>query len=527
MTQIESEPRTRQAPNGGRIPPSAIEAEESLIGAMLLSQEAVSIAYETVQAEDFYRPLHGQIFSSIIALANAGEPVDYVTVQAKLQERGAIAVELALLSSLQMNTPSAANAQHYAELVREKAQQRRLISVAGEIVDEAYIATEDVVGLIDEAERKINAIGDAGRTDTVSPLQRLLLSEADILEERGETRGRINGLETGYKSLDQILQGLQPSSMTIVGARPGTGKTAFALGILIHVGAVVKRPALFFSLEMSRQELAERILASTARIDSSKLRTGDLSDADWNRAHEAFGYLQSAKVFIDDNPALTVMDVRARARRIRQQNGDLGVVIIDYLQLMSSRGSRREPSGRGLRDEPIAEDPGARTPVPGHRTLAALAKARRPRGQAPDDVGPSRVRFARARRRRRALHLPPRAVRRSRERQEGRGRDHRRQEPQRPDAHVALDVARRVRAIRERGRGSRDLATRSTKQRRCLIARSLFASTGPRKCDETFSLCSARHSFRATSGPVIRSMSGNVAAIMASDAATPPTTVDQ
>jgi replicative DNA helicase len=337
MTQIESD-RTRQAPGGGRIPPSAIEAEESLIGAMLLSAEAVSIAYETVQAEDFYRPLHGQIFSSIIALANAGEPVDYVTVQAKLQERGAIAVELALLSSLQMNTPSAANAQHYAELVREKAQQRRLISVAGEIVDDAYVATEDVVGLIDEAERKINAIGDAGRTDSVSPLQRLLLSEADILEERGETRGRINGLETGYKSLDLILQGLQPSSMTIVGARPGTGKTAFALGILIHVGAVVKRPALFFSLEMSRQELAERILASTARIDSSKLRTGDLSDADWNRAHEAFGYLQSAKVFIDDNPALTVMDVRARARRIRQQNGDLGVVIIDYLQLMSSRG---------------------------------------------------------------------------------------------------------------------------------------------------------------------------------------------
>ncbi|HEV7958323.1 MAG TPA: DnaB-like helicase N-terminal domain-containing protein, partial [Acidimicrobiales bacterium] len=174
MTQIEAQ-RPRPAP-GGRVPPSVIEAEESLIGAMLLSSEAVSIAYETVATEDFYRPLHGQIFSAIIALAHAGEPVDYVTVQAKLQERGAIAVELAVLSSLQLNTPSAANAQHYAELVREKAQQRRLIAVAGEIVDDAYIATEDVVGLIDEAERKINAIGDAGRTDTVSPLQRLLLS---------------------------------------------------------------------------------------------------------------------------------------------------------------------------------------------------------------------------------------------------------------------------------------------------------------------------------------------------------------
>ncbi|HVA70603.1 MAG TPA: replicative DNA helicase [Acidimicrobiales bacterium] len=336
MTQIDVE-RPR-AVTGGRVPPSVIEAEESLIGAMLLSQDAVSIAYENVQAEDFYRPLLGQIFSAIIALAHAGEPVDYVTVQAKLQERGAVAIELAVLSSLQINTPSAANAQHYAELVREKAQQRRLISVAGEIVDDAYVATDDVIGLIDEAERKINAIGDDRRADSVSPLQRLLLNEADILEQRGETRGQLNGLETGYRSLDAILQGLQPSSMTIVGARPATGKTAFALGILIHVGAVVNRPALFFSLEMSRQELAERILASTARIDSSKLRTGDLSEADWNRAHEAFGYLQSAKVFIDDNPALTIMDVRARARRIKQQNGDLGVVIIDYLQLMSSRG---------------------------------------------------------------------------------------------------------------------------------------------------------------------------------------------
>jgi replicative DNA helicase len=337
MTQLDTD-RSRTAPNAGRVPPSAIEAEESLIGAMLLSAEAVSVAYETVQAEDFYRPLHGQIFGAIMALTHAAEPVDYVTVQAKLQERGAVAIELAVLSSLQMNTPSATNAQHYAEIVRDKAQQRRLIAVGGEIVDDSYVATDDVVGLIDEAERKINQIGDNRRIDSVSPLQRLLLTEADILEERGETRGQFNGLETGYRSLDLILQGLQPSSMTIIGARPGTGKTAFGLGILIHVGAVVKRPALFFSLEMSRQELAERILASTAGIDSSKLRTGDLSDADWNNAHGAFGFLQSARVFIDDNPSLTVMDVRSRARRIKQQQGDLGVVIVDYLQLMSSRG---------------------------------------------------------------------------------------------------------------------------------------------------------------------------------------------
>jgi replicative DNA helicase len=337
MTQIESD-RQRTAPSAGRVPPSVIEAEESLIGAMLQLPEAVSIAYEVVQEEDFYRPLHGQIFSAIVDLVNGGDPVDYVTVQAKMQERGSLQIELAVLAALQSNTPSAANAQHYAELVRDKAQQRRLISVAGGILDEAYLPTDDVGMLLDDSERKINAIADGQKVDSVAHLQKLLLAEADILEERGETRGQFNGLETGYRSLDRILQGLQPTSLSIIGARPSMGKTAFGLGILTHVGAVVKRPALYFSLEMSKQELAERILASTARIDSTKLRTGDLSDNDWNNAHKAFGMLQGAPIFIDDNPSLTVMDIRARARRVKQQQGDLGVVIIDYLQLMSSRG---------------------------------------------------------------------------------------------------------------------------------------------------------------------------------------------
>ena len=337
MTQIESD-RQRTAPSAGRVPPSVIEADESLIGAMLQLPEAVSIAYEVVQEEDFYRPLHGQIFSAIVDLVNGGDPVDYVTVQAKMQERGSLQIELAVLAALQSNTPSAANAQHYAELVRDKAQQRRLISVAGGILDEAYLPTDDVGMLLDDSERKINAIADGQKVDSVAHLQKLLLAEADILEERGETRGQFNGLETGYRSLDRILQGLQPTSLSIIGARPSMGKTAFGLGILTHVGAVVKRPALYFSLEMSKQELAERILASTARIDSTKLRTGDLSDNDWNNAHKAFGMLQGAPIFIDDNPSLTVMDIRARARRVKQQQGDLGVVIIDYLQLMSSRG---------------------------------------------------------------------------------------------------------------------------------------------------------------------------------------------
>jgi replicative DNA helicase len=330
--------RTRTAQGAPRLPPSVIEAEESLIGAMLLSPDAVAIAYEAVRPEDFYRPLHGQIFAAIIGLSNSGEPIDYVTVQNRVQEHGAAPVDISVLTGLTVNTPSTANALHYATLVREKAQQRKLISVASEIVDEAYRPTDDVDMLIDQAEARINAIGDERSFDTVSHIQDLLMNEANILEARGETRGEFNGVSTGYLALDTIVQGLQPGSMNIVGARPGAGKTAFALGILTHVGAVAKRPALFFSLEMSRQEITERILSSTGRIDSTKLRTGDLNEADWNRTHDAFSYLGSAQIFIDDNPGLTTLDVRARARRIKQQQGDLGIVIIDYLQLMSSRG---------------------------------------------------------------------------------------------------------------------------------------------------------------------------------------------
>jgi len=337
MSDIDERP-SRQPMGAPRLPPSAIEAEESLLGAMMLSADAVAIAYDLVRPEDFYRPLHGQIFSAIIALSNAGEPIDYVTVQNQIQQHGSTPVDIGVLSALSMNTANSANANQYAMLVREKSQQRKLISVASEIVDEAYKPTDDVDMLIDQAEARINAITDSRGFESVSHITELLMNEANILELRGESRGEFNGVTTGYHSLDKLVQGLQPGSMNIVGARPGAGKTAFALGILTHVGAVTKRPALFFSLEMSRQEITERILASTGRINSMKLRTGDLNEADWNRTHDAFSFLGGAQIFIDDNPGLTTMDVRARARRIKQQQGDLGIVIIDYLQLMSSRG---------------------------------------------------------------------------------------------------------------------------------------------------------------------------------------------
>jgi len=223
MTQLDTD-RSRTAQNAGRVPPSAIEAEESLIGAMLLSAEAVERGLRDRAGRRFLSSAaRTDLRRHHMALTHAAEPVDYVTVQAKLQERGAVAIELAVLSSLQLNTPSAANAQHYAEIVRDKAQQRRLIAVGGEIVDDSYVATDDVVGLIDEAERKINQIGDNRRIDSVSPCSACcsprLTSSKSVVRRADSSMAS----KTGYRSLDLILQGLQPSSMTIIGARPGTG----------------------------------------------------------------------------------------------------------------------------------------------------------------------------------------------------------------------------------------------------------------------------------------------------------------
>jgi replicative DNA helicase len=336
LEDAPARPRSVSA-SGARVPPHNVTAEESLLGAMLLSSEAVTVASELCVPEDFYRPLHGQIFAAILDLVHTGREVDWVTVSEKLRERGTPEIDPSMLTTLQLNTPSAANAEHYADIVRDKARQRKLIEISGRIADEAYQVTDDVDAVVDTAERMILEVRDSARYDSVSSLLPLLIDELNLLEERADNQGAITGVETGYRKLDEILKGLQSSSLTIVGARPSVGKTAFALGILLHVGAVLRRPALYFSLEMSRTELAERILATSALIDSTKLKTGELNNAEWNLAQSAITRLHDAPIFVDDNPNLTVMDVRARARRIKQQNGDLAVVVVDYLQLMSSR----------------------------------------------------------------------------------------------------------------------------------------------------------------------------------------------
>jgi replicative DNA helicase len=326
-------------PSGARIPPHNLEAEESLLGAMLLSNDAASAAIEICTAGDFYKPAHGHIFGAIRALMERGEPIDAVTVTDELQRSGLLDAvgDPSVFISLQANTPSMANARHYATIVEEHSLLRRLIGVAGDIADVGYSVPEDVQGAIDDAEQMMFNVAEHRTADTMSPLHELLGKGLDRIEELGQRGTELTGVPTGYHDLDKILLGLQPSSLVIVGARPGMGKTSFALGILAHVGVVAQRPALLFSLEMGHLELTQRLLASEAEVNGQSLQTGRIRTQDWAKIGTAVTRLSNAPIFIDDNPNATVMDIRARARRLKKSEGDLGVVVVDYLQLMTGR----------------------------------------------------------------------------------------------------------------------------------------------------------------------------------------------
>ena len=336
-----SRPRVlRPAHEGPRVPPHNLEAEESLLGAMLLSADASAAAIEVVSAEDFYKPAHGHIFHAIVELFERGEPVDAVTVTDELSRSGLLEAvgDPAVLVSLQANTPSVANALHYARIVEEHAMLRRLVTVAGQIADLAFSVPEDVAGAVDEAEQLMLDVGERRTADTIAELGDLLGPSLERIEQLAMRDGTVTGVATGYLDLDGILAGLQPASLTIVGARPAVGKTSFALGMLASVAVHQRRPVLLFSLEMSHLELTQRMLASEAKVDAQRMRTGRLHETDWEKVSRAVTRLSDAPIFIDDNPRLTVMDIRARARRLKKQRGDLGLVVIDYLQLMTGRG---------------------------------------------------------------------------------------------------------------------------------------------------------------------------------------------
>jgi replicative DNA helicase len=342
MVQSIEDARRRQAQPSAkpRVPPHNLQAEESLLGAMLLSRDAIVDAVEICATDDFYKPAYGHVFDAITSLYGQGEPVDPVTVADELRRADlldAIGGPAALLS-LQANTPATSNAARYARIVEEHSLLRRLIGVAGEIAELGYEVPDDVESAVDRAESMVFEVAQRRVTDTTRPLRDLLSAQLDRLESLYERGEAITGVPTGFIDLDEQLAGLQPSNLVILGARPAAGKTSFALNIVSHAAMDANIPVLFFSLEMSHLEITQRLLCAEARVDATRMRNGKLLEADWPKISHAIGRLGEAPIYIDDNPAVTVMDIRAKCRRLKSREG-LGMVVIDYLQLMSGRSS--------------------------------------------------------------------------------------------------------------------------------------------------------------------------------------------
>jgi replicative DNA helicase len=330
---------------GARIPPHNLEAEESLLGAMMLSREAITAAVEAhIETDDFYKPAHGIVFEAALGLHARGEPIDPVTLAEELRRSGqleALGGSQTLLR-IQASTPASANSSHYAQIVSELAMLRRLIGTAGEIQDMAFASEEDVDETLDRAESLIFEVAERRVADTLVPLHPALEETLVQLEHLYDRDTSIIGVPTGYHDLDELLLGLQPSTLSIVAARPGGGKTSFALGAALHCALDARKPVIFFSMEMGHLELTKRLLAAESQIDARKLSTGRLSEHEWPKLNQAVGRLADAPFFIDDNPHCTVMEMRAKARRTKAKYGDLGMIVVDYLQLMATPGRRSE-----------------------------------------------------------------------------------------------------------------------------------------------------------------------------------------
>ena len=324
----------------GRVPPHNLDAEASLLGAMLLSSDAISAAIQIVTVDDFYKPAHAHVFDAITSLYAEGEPADPITVAEELKRANLLdsVGGAGALVDLESQTPATSNAAYYAKIIEERAMMRKLIGVGGEVAQLGYDIPDDVDKAVDIAESLVFRIAERRITDTMMPIHQLMDLGLDRLEQLYENKGEITGLQTGFRDLDGMLGGFQPSSLVIIGARPATGKTSLALAMVAAAAMKAKKPVLMFSLEMSHVELTQRLLCSEAGVDSKRIRTGNLTDDDWKRISRAVGRLGEAELWIDDNPNLTIMELRAKARRLKSQLGDLGLIVIDYLQLMSGMG---------------------------------------------------------------------------------------------------------------------------------------------------------------------------------------------
>lgn len=323
----------------GRIPPHNIEAEQAVLGCMLLDPDVIPTVTELVKSSDFYRDDHREICEAIFDITERAGPVDIITVSEQLQSRGTLDAVggLDYLAAITSAVPTTANARHYAKIVEEKSLLRKLIKAASEISAASYEASEEAVFVLDRAEKSIFDILQKRSTQGFTHIKDVLLDTFIKLEELYNSKGFVTGVPTGFTDLDYKTSGLQNSDLILIAARPGMGKTAMALNIAQYAAVQKHVPVAIFNLEMSKDQLVNRMLCSEVMVDSHKMRTGKLEDEDWNKIARALAPLSEAPIYIDDTPGVSVMDIRAKCRRLKLEK-NLGLVVIDYLQLMQGRG---------------------------------------------------------------------------------------------------------------------------------------------------------------------------------------------
>jgi replicative DNA helicase len=318
-----------------RIPPNNLEAEMALLGSILVDKEMMPAVSEIVSASDFYASLHETIYLALYALYERGEPLDKVALAEELRGRGMLDKigGLGYLGSLMDTVPTAASAEHYARIVREKAALRALIHAGTQITQLGYESEHDVPGAIDKAEQTVYEVGNRSEHSQFAAVPSLLLGVFQSLEKRHEQKGDRTGVTSGFRDIDDYTAGWQPGNLIILAARPAMGKTSLALNMAVHAAKDERKPVAVFSLEMTKQELVERFLSSEARLDASKLRRGAIADRDWEKIGNAMGVLHELPIYLDDAGSLTVTEIRSRLRRLKSGHG-LAVVFIDYLQLV-------------------------------------------------------------------------------------------------------------------------------------------------------------------------------------------------
>ncbi|WP_027086783.1 replicative DNA helicase [Cohnella panacarvi] len=326
-----------------RVPPQNMEAEQAVLGAILLEAEALITSMERLRAEDFYSVSHQRIYEAMVALGEDGEPIDLVTLTARLQDLGQLdeVGGVSYLAKLAGAVPTAANVEYYAQIVEEKSMLRRLIRTATQIVSSGYASEDDVGLLLSDAERRIMELSHNRSSSGFISIRDVLMDVFERVEFLYNHRGGVTGIPSGFVDLDKMTSGFQRNDLIILAARPSVGKTAFALNVAQNVAVRASETVAIFSLEMSAAQLVQRMICAESNVDATRMRTGDLKGDDWEKLSMAIGSLSEAQIYIDDTPGITVADIRAKCRRLKKEKG-LGMVLIDYLQLIQGRGKAGE-----------------------------------------------------------------------------------------------------------------------------------------------------------------------------------------